>query len=84
MEIDDLIVLDDNRRYTLLQSTEEAGEKYYLAIGVDEEENPDYKDMVIFKECNDDDGIYVETVTDESLINKLSKIFEKKLVEEVK
>lgn len=82
MQVNDTIVLDDNQRYTLLQETEENEETYFLAIGVDEENNPDYKNMVILKECQDIDGIYVETVTNEGLLSKLTKIFEKKLREE--
>ena len=84
MEVNDTIVLDDNQRYTLLQQTEDNGDTYFLAIGVDEQDNPDYKNMVILKECQDIDGIYVETVANESLITKLIKIFEKKLNEEDK
>ena len=84
MEVNDTIVLDDNHKYTLLQENEDNGNTYFLAIGLDEADNPDYKDMVILKECQDIDGIYVETVANESLINKLTKIFEKKLNEEEK
>ena len=84
MEVNDTIVLDDNQRYLLLQETEDDGETYFLAIGLDEQDNPDYKNMVILKECQDIDGIYVETVANEGLISKLTKIFEKKLKEEEK
>ena len=82
MEVDDTILLDDNQKYTLLQSTEEDGDIYFLAIGLDEKEEPDFKNMVILKECEDIDGLYVETVTNESMIAKLTKIFEKKINEE--
>ena len=82
MQVNDTILLDDNQKYTLLQETVYENEKYYLAIGLDENENPNYKNMLIFKECEDVDGIYVETVANESLIIKLTRIFEKKLNEE--
>ena len=82
MQVNDTIVLDDNQRYTLLQETEDNDSKYFLALGVDEQNNPDYTNMVILKECHDVDGIYVETVANEGLLSKLTKIFEKKLTEE--
>ena len=81
MQVDDTIVLDDNQRYTLLQSVEVDDNTYFLAIGIDEQDNPDYKNMVILKECQDIDGIYVETVANEALLGKLTKMFEKKLKE---
>ncbi len=84
MKVNDTIVLDDNQRYTLLEMTELDNETYFLAIGLDEKKQPDYKNMIILKECQDIDGIYVETVANESLIIKLTKIFEKKINEEDK
>ena len=84
MEVNDTIVLDDNHKYTLLQETEDNGNTYFLAIGLDDADNPDYKDMVILKECQDVKDIYVEKVANESLNSKLTKLFETKLNEEVK
>ena len=84
MQVNDTIVLDDNQRYTLIEKTELDNESYYLAIGLDENKKPNYNNMVILKECEDVDGIYVETVANESLVTKLTKIFEKKLNEEEK
>ena len=82
MKVNDTIILDDNQRYVLLESTELEGETYFLALGVDEKKQPDYTNMVLLKECEDVDGIYVETVANEALVTKLTKIFEKKLNEE--
>ena len=75
----DIILLDDSQKYTLLHETELDGNRYFLAIGLDEEEKTVYSNMVILKECVDEDGLYVETISNESLIVKLTKIFEKKI-----
>ncbi len=84
MKVNDRIVLDDNQRYTLLEETELDNETYFLAMALDEKNKPIVDKMVILKECQDIDGIYVETVGNESLIIKLTRIFERKLNEEDK
>ena len=53
MQVNDIILLDDSQKYTLLHETELDGNKYFLAIGLDEEEKPVYSNMVILKECVD-------------------------------
>ena len=79
MDIDDTITLDDDRKYTLLERTEMDGDSYFLAIGILEDGNADFSDMVIFKEVEEIDGVYVETELDLDKITVLSKVFEEKL-----
>ena len=84
MNIEDTIVLDDNQKYTLLQKVIENNNTYFLAVGLGKDDKPDVTNMVILKECIDTDGIYVETVANETLIAKLTKEFEKKMKEDDK
>ena len=75
MKLNDIIVLDNNERYTLLKETEKEGIKYYFAAGVDENDHIDQRAIVILKLTHEEDGDYVEVVEDENLLKDLSEIF---------
>lgn len=76
MKVNDIIVLENEERYTLLQDTILDEATYFLSAGIDEEENIDYKKLAILKLIHEEDGDYVEVVNDEQLIKRLSKTFE--------
>lgn len=76
MKVNDIIILENEERYTLLQETKHENETYFLSAGIDEQENIDYKKLAILKLVKEEDGDYVEVVNDEQLIKELSKTFE--------
>lgn len=73
MTVNDIIVLENDERYTLLEETIKDGEKYFLAASIDDDENIDSNKLVLLKLDQAEDGDYVEIVNDEKLIIELSK-----------
>ena len=79
MEINDIVVLENEERYTLLEEAVENAEKYFLAAEISVDEEINYKKLVLLKVTREEDGDYVELVTNHDLIKKLSnKIIENK------
>lgn len=72
MKVNDIIVLENNERFTLLQETLDAGSRYFLAAGIDENENVNVKKLVLLKLVEEPDGIYVELVKNQELMTKLT------------
>lgn len=83
MKENDIIVLENDERYTLLKEIKYEGDRYFMAAGIDKDENIDRKKIAILKHVKEKDGDYVEIVKDENLINKLSTEFEGAFKEEL-
>ena len=66
MKVNDIIVLENNERFTLLQETLDAGSRYFLAAGIDENENVSY----IY-------GIGLDTDINKGFINSVKYSFSK-------
>ena len=66
----DVITLDEGLDYLIVKEFEFEKEKYYLAMGIDDE-NIYTKDHCFLTYGKDDKGEYVEEVEDKELINKL-------------
>ena len=75
IELYDIITLDNDEEYTVLQSLNEFGKKYFLLAVVDEEEEPDLENIKIVEEIKENGKIIVEEVEDTMLLQKLSKKF---------
>ena len=75
IELYDIITLDNDEEYTVLQSLIESGKKYYLLSMVDEEEEPDLENIRIVEEIKENGKIIVEEVEDATLLQNLSKRF---------
>lgn len=70
MQERDVITLDENLDYLLVKELEFEENKYFLAMGIDEENV--YADDHFFLTVGEDEkGEYVEEVEDEELIQKL-------------
>ena len=76
MKENDIIVLDNNERYTLLKEIIDDNNQYFISAGIDENEHIDEKKIIILKVVHQEDGDYVEIVKDKNLIKKLSINFE--------
>ena len=72
MKENDIIVLDNNDKYTLLKEIVEGDNRYFISAGVDENDHIDEKKIIILKVIKEEDGDYVEIVKDKNLIKKLS------------
>ena len=72
------ITLDDGEEYVLLSDTEKDGKRYLLAMGM--EKDTLNKDRVaILEEIRDDEGLFVDRVTDRELIEELLPELKEKL-----
>lgn len=73
MKVNDIIVLENEERFTLLQETMLDNFRYFLAAGIDEQENIDSKKLVLLKLVEQPDGAYVEIVKNQELMTKLTQ-----------
>ncbi|MBE6148907.1 MAG: hypothetical protein E7167_05450 [Firmicutes bacterium] len=73
MKVNDIIVLENQERFTLLEEVEDEGFRYFLAAGIDEEENIDSKKLALLKLVEQPDGAYVELIKNQELMTKLTQ-----------
>ena len=76
IDVDSVITLENNLNYLILDKAKFNGNKYYLSVKVDEEENA-LDENIILKEINENGSKYVIKETDESIIKELLVIFTK-------
>ena len=79
LKINTIIHLEDDEKYVLLSETEYEGNRYFLAMGVDDEKEVIPQKVAILEEeiefTNDgEEDIYVERVTDPELVVILTGI----------
>ena len=74
MNVNDIIILDNDVRYTLLRKVNYNDDEYFLAMPIDEEENIDRNKVLFLKKVIEGDDIFVEMVVDQDLIIRLTKI----------
>ena len=74
MNKEDIITLDDNVEYMVLDPALFNHDKYLYCVAIDEEEMPksEYK---YFKEINEDGNLFTEEVEDENIIEAISAMF---------
>lgn len=73
MQIGDILTLDFNEKYLLLNKVKTNKKNYFLAIGVNESETDvDYEDVTFFEEIKEKDNTYVKEVHSEELLDKLA------------
>lgn len=79
IEQDTVIVLENDKEYVITSDIEYQGKRYFLATGLDENENLVIKDIAFLQEIKKDDKTLVLPVTDQELLKTLIPIFEKKI-----
>lgn len=74
MEKEDIITLEDNTEYMVLDIALFNQEKYLYCVRIDEEEMPtnEYKYL---KEMNENGELFIEEVEEEGIIEVLSSLF---------
>lgn len=82
MKVDTIITLDNNKKYGLLEETEIDGAKYFLAIGLDKNDNP-IKEYEIFQEIRESGDIYMEIVDNDNDKKALLSEFTDNFVKEI-
>lgn len=74
MEINTVIELENAEKYVLLNETELDGSRYFLAMGVDGQQEIVSSDIAIFEELTEGEDTYADRVTDPELIAALTVI----------
>lgn len=74
MNKEDIITLEDNIEYMVLDIVELNHNKYLYCVEIDEEEMPkqEYK---YFKEINENGNLFTEEVKDKNIIDTISAMF---------
>lgn len=73
MNVNDIIVLENNKSYLLLLDTVIKADKYYLAVELDNNENPT-NNYVVVKEEKEGNDIYMEITEDPYIYSELIKM----------
>ena len=68
-----IIVLENQERYIVLNEINYEEDKYYLLMGIDNNDVISSK-VVFIKTINDNDDLYVIKINDEQLIKNLTKV----------
>lgn len=73
MNVNDIIILENNKSYLLLLDTVIEANKYYLAVELDNNENPT-NNYVVVKEEKEGNDIYMEITEDPYIYSELIKM----------
>lgn len=76
MKVENVITLDNNVNCLLLDKANYNDTNYYLALILDEKEEPT-EDSVVLKETIENGDIYVEREDNEEVLQELLKLFTK-------
>jgi hypothetical protein len=69
-----IIVLENQERYIVLNEINYEEDKYYLLMGIDNNNDVISSKVVFIKTINDNDDLYVIKINDEQLIKNLTKV----------
>lgn len=81
MEINDVLTLNENEEYLILDMAELNNETYLYSVLIDENDMPT-KEYAYLKKTEEDGEIYVEEVEDEELQKVLTALFTSNFVNE--
>ena len=81
MEIDKMIELADGKKYALLLESELTEENYFLAVLLDDKEEPT-NNYAVLEEVQKDGKIYVRKVSDPIILNQLLEDYQLQFDEE--
>lgn len=72
--VDNIVELDNDRKYVLLENKEVNDTNYYFALRLDDKEEPT-NNYLFFEEIKEDDETYLDPVEDESIKKLLITLF---------
>ena len=79
LEINKVAKLSNDEKYIILNELNYEGNMYYLTMGLITDKQFDSSKVVILKETPDNEGYYIEKVTDNVLLYELTKKFKEQL-----
>ena len=71
MNVNEVITLDNDANYLILDIIEYNDIKYLYSVGLYDNGDLDYTDFVFFKETSDQEGFMVEPVLDDQIVKQL-------------
>ena len=74
MSIEDIITLEDNKEYLILDIIEFNKEKYMYCVGIDKDEIPT-SEYIYLKSIEENDEFYIEEVQDENVLKTIVTMF---------
>ena len=72
INLNTVITLENNEKYIVLNETVYDDNKYYLVMGIDDNNQVIQSKVAIIKEIVEDD-LYIEKINDSNLISELTK-----------
>lgn len=81
MQINDVVTLENNEEFLILDITELNHEKYLYCVGIDKNDMPT-KEYIYLRGLESDNGLLVEKVEDEDLMKALTALFTANFVSE--
>ena len=82
IELYDILTLNNNEEYTVLEIIDKTDKRYLLIAPIDENEEPNFDDIKIVEEITENNKLVINEVTDENIIVELSEKFITKLEEQ--
>ena len=82
IEVGNIVTLEDNLEYLLLEQIEKDGVKYLYAVRVLIDETPT-DEYLIFEAITDTDGEYLKVVTDKDLYDQLIEEFKSVIADKI-
>jgi hypothetical protein len=73
-----IIVLENKERYIVLNEINYEENKYYLLMGIDDNNDVISSKVVFIKTEEDENGLFIVKINDELLIKKLTKVLKNK------
>lgn len=75
--INQIIELEDGNKYIILKQAIYHEQNYFTAARISDDEQEIHEEFHLLHEINEDGETYIETVTDDSLVQLLLKYFDK-------
>lgn len=79
VELNTIIKLNNDEKYIVLNELDYNEKKYFLTMGVVDDNEIDSTRVVIIEEGHDNEGYFVEKVIDSDLLLTLTKLFKEQL-----
>lgn len=78
-ELNAIARLNNNEKFIVLNELDYNNKKYYLTMGVKNNNEIDGSTVIIMEQIADDQGYYVEKITDSNLLIELTKLFKEQM-----
>ena len=79
MELNTIVRLSNDEKFIVLNELDHENRKYYLTMGVIGDKDVDSTKVVILEELLDENGYFIEKVTDSKLLIELTRKFKEQI-----